>query len=190
MLFQHKALNRASDDCSELLFIRVSRYTRHWSESFLMAPVIVLAITLVLARLLGKWRFASLNSWPAATRVGLAVMFCFTAIAHFNAMRSDLANMVPPWVPNPPLMVLLTGICELAGAIGLLIPKTRRVAAVALVLFLIAVFPANVHAAQAGVTIRGEPVTSLLPRTLMQLLFITLVFWSGIVAGSPATSRR
>ena len=147
-----------------------------------MAPLIVLTITLVLTRLLGKWRVASLDSWPAATRVGLAVMFCFTAVAHFNAMRTDLANMVPSWVPNPKLVVLLTGICEVAGAIGLLIPQTRRAAAVALVLFLIAVFPANVHAAQAGVTLRGEPVTPLLPRTLIQLLFIALTSWSGFFA--------
>ncbi len=147
-----------------------------------MAPLIVLAIALILARILGAWRVASLNSWPAAVRVGLAVMFCFTAVAHFNAMRVDLANMVPPWVPNPRLVVFLTGICEVAGAIGLIIPKTRRVAAVALVLFLIAVFPANVHAAQAGITLRGEPVTPLLPRTLMQLLFIALTFWSGFIA--------
>src|SRR5438876_193162 len=83
-------------------------------------------------------------------RVGLAVMFVFTAIAHFNAMRADLVKMVPPWVPAPGLMVTFTGLCEIAGAVGLLIPATRPLAAVALIVFLLAVLPANVHAARAG----------------------------------------
>ncbi|HEX6202039.1 MAG TPA: hypothetical protein VF100_03480, partial [Thermoanaerobaculia bacterium] len=54
-----------------------------------------------------------------------------------------------------------------------------RAAAVGLILFLVAVFPANVHAAREGVLLRGEPATPLLPRTLLQLLFIGLVWWAG-----------
>lgn len=147
-----------------------------------MIPLIVLAVAAVVFRLLGRWRANALDSWPAAVRAGLAVMFVFTAVAHFNEMRHDLARMVPPWVPDPELAVLLTGVCEIAGAAGLLIPKTRRIAAVTLVLFLIAVFPANVHAAQAGVEIGGRTATPLVPRLLMQLLFIGLTGWSGFVA--------
>lgn len=146
-----------------------------------MAPLIVLIVAMLVFRLLGKW-WAALGSWPAAVRAGLAVMFAFTAMAHFNEMRHQLAEMLPPWVPNPEFVVLFTGVCELAGAVGLLIPKTRRAAAVALVLFLIAVFPANVHAAQEGVLLRGQPATPLIPRLLMQLLFIGLTWWSGFVA--------
>ena len=146
-----------------------------------MAPLIVLAVATLVFRLIGKW-VAFLNSWPAAVRVGLAAMFAFTAMAHFNDMRHQLAEMLPPWVPNPELVIIFTGLCELAGAIGLLIPKTRRAAAVALVLFLIAVFPANVHAAQEGVLLRGQPATPLVPRALMQILFIGLTWWSGFIA--------
>jgi uncharacterized membrane protein len=113
-----------------------------------MAPLIVLIVATLVFRLLGRWWVAALGSWPAAVRAGLAVMFAFTAMAHFNEMRHQLAEMLPSWVPNAGFVILFTGLCELAGAIGLLIPKTRRAAAVALVLFLIAVFPANVHAAQ------------------------------------------
>src|SRR5688500_12518842 len=107
-----------------------------------MAPLIVLIAVTILCRLIGRWRVASLDCWPAAVRAGLAAMFTFTAVAHFNEMRHELAEMVPDWVPNPEFVIVFTGFCELAGAIGLLIPKTRRPAAVALVLFLIAVFPA------------------------------------------------
>lgn len=147
-----------------------------------MVPLIVLAVVTMLARLLGRLGAASLRDWAAATRVGLAVMFCFTAAAHFNSMRADLVRMVPPMVPNPELMVTFTGVCEILGAIGLLVPRARWVAAVALILFLIAVLPANIHAAQSGVTLRGAPATPLIPRIALQAVFIALVWWSGVRA--------
>ena len=107
-------------------------------------------------------------------------MLCFTAAAHFNSMRTDLIAMVPPWVPNPGFMVTFTGMCEILGAIGLLLPPTRRVAAVGLIMFLLAVLPANIHAAQAGVTLRGAPPTPLWPRVALQALFIALIWWAGV----------
>ena len=144
-----------------------------------MAPLIVLVSASLLARLAGRLGVRALDAWPAALRVGIAVMFGFTAPAHFTAMRADLVRMVPPWVPNPELMVAFTGVCEILGAVGLLVPATRRAAAVALIAFLVAVLPANIHAAQAGVTLRGTPPTPLVPRVALQLLFIALVWWTG-----------
>ena len=145
-----------------------------------MVPLIVLVAVTLLARLAGRLGIRPLQNWPAATRAGLAVMFCFTAAAHFNSMRADMIRMVPPSVPYPELMVTFTGICEILGAIGLLLQQTRRVAAVALIVFLIAVLPANIHAAQSEITLRGAPATPLVPRIALQLLFIVLVWWSGI----------
>jgi uncharacterized membrane protein len=118
-------------------------------------------------------------NWEAAIRIGLAVKLLFTAAAHLNSMRRDLIRMVPPAVPNPALMVTLTGISEVLGAFGLLVPRTRRVAAAALIVFLIAVLPANVHAAREELTIGGAAATALWPRVALQLLFIGLVWWSG-----------
>lgn len=148
-----------------------------------MAPLIVLVVTALLARLAGRFGMRALDGWPAAVRAGLAVMLFVTASAHFNGMRADLVRMVPPSIPNPELMITFTGICEILGAIGLLVPQTRRIAAVALILFLIAVLPANIHAARAQLTLSGAPVTPLWPRVLLQALFIALVWWSGIHAG-------
>ena len=145
-----------------------------------MAPLIVLVAATLLARLVGRFGTQPLQQWSAATRVGLAVMFCFTASAHFNSMRAELVRMVPPTIPNPELMVTFTGVCEVLGAVGLLIPRTRRVAAVALIVFLIAVLPANIHAARTALTLNGAPVTPLAPRVALQLVFIWLVWWSGI----------
>ena len=145
-----------------------------------MAPLVVLVVVIFVARVIGQLGVAHLRDWAASTRVGLAVMLCFTAAAHFNSMRPDMVAMVPPFVPNPEFMVTFTGICEILGAIGLLVPRTRRIAAVALIVFLLAVLPANVHAAQAGVTLRGAPATPIIPRVALQVLFIGLLWWSGV----------
>jgi uncharacterized membrane protein len=145
-----------------------------------MATFIVLVVATLVTRLLGQLGLPTGRDWAAATRVGLAVMFCFTAAAHFNTLRADLVRMVPPWIPAPELTVTLTGICEILGAVCLLVPRTRRIAAIALILFLIAVLPANIHAATTGVTLRGEPVTPLVPRIALQALLISLVWWSGM----------
>jgi uncharacterized membrane protein len=147
-----------------------------------MAPLIVFVVVTLLARLIGYLGVGPLRDWAACTRVGLAVMFCFTAAAHFNSMRSDMIAMVPPGVPDPEFMVTFTGVCEILGAVGLLVPRTRRIAAVALIVFLLAVLPANIHAAQAGVTLRGAPATPIVPRVALQALFIALLWWSGVQA--------
>lgn len=145
-----------------------------------MAPLIVLVVAALLARSIGLLGVAHLRDWAASTRVGLAVMLCFTAAAHFNSMRPDMVAMVPPSVPNPELMVTFTGICEILGAVGLLVPRTRRLAAIALIVFMLAVLPANIHAAQAGLTLRGAPPTPIFPRVALQVLFIGLLWWSGV----------
>lgn len=145
-----------------------------------MTPLVVLATVALIARGLGAWRFESLRSWPAAVRAGLAVMFCFTATAHFSDLRDDLIRMVPPWVPAPELAVTWTGVCEVLGGIGLLIPSTRRLAAGALIVFLLAVLPANIHASNIGATLGGAPVTPLWPRVGIQVVFVALLWWSGV----------
>ena len=147
-----------------------------------MAPLLVLVAATLLARAIGQFAAGSRPEWAAATRVGLAVMFCFTAAAHFNSMRADMIAMVPPSVPNPELMVTFTGICEILGAIGLLLPLTRRLAAVALIVMLMAILPANIHAARAGVALRGAPPTPVFPRVALQGLFIGLLWWSSVRA--------
>ena len=149
-----------------------------------MIVLAVLVVTALLARLIGAIGVAPLDSWPDAVRVGLSAMFLFTAVAHFNAMRHELARMMPPSIPHPLAVVYFTGACEVAGAIGLLLPATRMFAAAALIVFLLAVLPANIHAARAGVTLRGQPATPLAARIPMQALFIGLTWWTGMLHAS------
>ena len=105
-------------------------------------------------------------------------MLVFTGISHFTFMKEDFVRMMPPSIPWPGAMVYFTGICEIAGAVGLLLPEFRRAAAYALIAFFLTVLPANIHAARAGVTLRGKPATNLWLRIPMQGLFIAIAFWS------------
>ncbi len=143
-----------------------------------MTVLIVLLVSLFLFRGIGALGLEAFASWPAATRYALAVMLLFTGSAHFTSMKEDLIRMVPSWVPRPRAVVFITSICEVLGAIGLLLPAVQRVSGIALIVFLVAVFPANVRAARAGVTLRGKPATPLWLRTPMQILLIALIWWS------------
>jgi len=141
-----------------------------------MIVLAVLAVSLVLFRGLGALGIKSMSSWIGALRYALAVMFLFTASAHFSSMKEDLIRMVPPWVPYPKEVVYFTGVCEILGAVALLIPRLRRAAALALIVFLLAVLPANIHAARNQTTLGGRPATPLWLRVPMQVLFIGLAW--------------
>jgi len=143
-----------------------------------MIPFCVMLAAILVARGIGALGVDPLGEWQAATRVGLAVMFLFTGAAHFTRTRADLIRMVPPGLPNPAALVTLTGIAELAGAVGLLVPGLARWAAYGFIAFLFAVYPANAYAAQSGYTIGGRPHTPFVLRLLLQVVWIWLLWWS------------
>lgn len=146
-----------------------------------MVPFIVLVISTLLLRIIGAAGVDLLNSWTWCLRGGLALMFLFTASAHWGKRRGDLIAMVPSVFPRPELMVSATGVFEILGAAGLLIPAIAPLAAACLAMLLIALFPANIRAAREGLTIGGRPTTALPLRTLLQLVFLAAV----LVAGFP-----
>jgi uncharacterized membrane protein len=146
-----------------------------------MAVLIVLFGSWLLLRGIGALGVTALATWHDSVRYALAIMFVFTGSAHFNKMRHELARMVPPLFPHPMLIVSITGVCELLGAVGLLIPRLRNLAGVCLILLLVGMFPANINAALKGVTLRGKPATPLWLRTPMQVLFVGLIWWASRV---------
>ena len=80
-------------------------------------------------------------------RVGLALLFVGAGALH--CIEPEIfARIVPPALPAPRLLVLLSGAAEVAGGLGLLRPATRRGAAWGLLALLVAVFPANVYMVQ------------------------------------------
>lgn len=74
----------------------------------------------------------------------VSALFVSAGIMHFVIPRS-YAGIMPLWVPFPMTMVYLSGVLEIAGGLGILMPATRRLAGAGLIALLIAVFPANVH---------------------------------------------
>lgn len=145
-----------------------------------MAPLIVLVAGTLLFRLAGRLGLRALESWRDAARAALAIMFLFTASAHFTPMKHDLAAMIPaPFTGSLPI-IYATGLLEIAGAIGILLPRTRRLAGIGLILLMLALFPANVSAARRGVTLRAEPPTPLVLRAPLQLFFIAAIWWTAI----------
>ena len=132
-------------------------------------------ITWVLAWLAGVVGLLPVLADPVkALRASLAAMFAFTAVSHFvQQTRADLLRMVPPALPWPEFFVTLTGLLELAGAIGLVWGGPwHRTAAIALALLLVAMFPANAYAARAGLVIGDRRAMSLGPRAAIQLYWI------------------
>jgi len=143
-----------------------------------MLVLIVLLVAWLVFRAIGAAGVQLLASWQDSARYALAVMFVFTATAHFNKMKHDLARMIPSCFSRPLLIVYITGVLELLGEAGLVLPQFRRLAGICLIALLIGMFVANVNAAQKGVTLRGKPPTPLWLRTPMQALFIGLLWWS------------
>jgi uncharacterized membrane protein len=137
-----------------------------------MIPLIVLALLAVAFSLAGRLGVPFAWGWWTSLRMALAGMFFLTASAHWGKRRSDLVRMVPPVFPKPELLVTLTGILEVMGAIGLLLPSTARLAAFSLCLLLLCLFPANFRAAREKLTIGGRPVPALLPRAAIQVVFV------------------
>ncbi|WP_168582724.1 DoxX family protein [Gephyromycinifex aptenodytis] len=141
-----------------------------------MAPLIVLLTVTALARAIGACDVEYVASWPEALAVGLSAMFIVTAVAHFDpTRRPGLISIVPPVIPAPGLWVSLTGVLELMGAAGLLVPAghgpVRALAAWCLAALLVAMFPANVYAATAKRS-PTAPHTPLVPRTAIQGVFL------------------
>ena len=113
----------------------------------------------------------------AAIATGLT--FIFTGASHFF-IPDKFMEIMPPFIPAPLLMIYASGIFEILGGIGLIIPRTRRAAALSLILLLIAVFPANIYTAWNNVQLGGfmsHPVYQWL-RLPMQIVLIWWVWWT------------
>jgi uncharacterized membrane protein len=123
----------------------------------------------------------------AASRLAIAALFVAAGALHFVIPRS-YAAIVPPAFPAPLLLVYVSGVCEVLGGAGVLIPRTRRWAAIGLVALLAAVFPANVQMLLNAVA-AGKPawqIVLLTQRLPLQLVLMYFVWWA---AGRRAANR-
>jgi len=107
-----------------------------------------------------------------------ALLFATSGVMHFLTTAA-FASIVPPYVPDARLVVYVSGLAEIAGAVGLLIPKLRLWAGRALILLLICVFPANLYMAAAHIQMPGHtiPQWALWARLPLQAVLIYWVWW-------------
>lgn len=147
-----------------------------------MIPLCLLIASFIAFLLLGREGVVYFHGWQHALRAALGAMFLLTASAHWGKRRADLIAMVPRTFPQPALLVTLTGILETIGAIALQIPKLAFFTATGLFLMLIALFPANIYAARHRLKIAGQPVPSLLSRTIIQIIFLVALWFAGVPA--------
>lgn len=115
-----------------------------------------------------------------ALRVLAAIAFVGAGANHFLNPGPYL-GIIPPQLPRPDLLNWISGAAEIAGGVGLLIPRLRRAAAIGLLLLLVAVFPANIYAAMRG-SMPGVDVSplALWIRLPFQAVFLAWVWWVGI----------
>ena len=148
-----------------------------------MKPLIVLlsvfSISLLVLKLIrGNYEFT------LSGRIAMSVMLLFTAVAHF-AFTKGMAMMLPDFIPYKTETVYLTGIIEIAAAIGLFIPSFRLITAWLLIAFFMLILPANIYSAikqidyQKG-TFDGNGLTYLWFRIPLQILFIVWTYLSAI----------
>lgn len=122
-------------------------------------------------------------------RAALALAYLAAGILHLS-IPAPFIRIVPGWVPAPALVVALTGVAEIAGAAGLMLPRFRRAAAIGLALYALCVWPANFHHAVIDLG-RGSglPLAYHLPRLLLQPVIIWWALWAGGVTGWPFSRR-
>jgi uncharacterized membrane protein len=116
---------------------------------------------------------------PILKRVALVLVFLWFTIggvAHFVLTEAEM-RIVPPFIPWPRAAVLVSGAFELLGAVGILIPVTRRAAGVGLFLLTIAVTPANIYMLQHAEAF-GVARWALIVRLPFQVALLAMILWS------------
>jgi uncharacterized membrane protein len=114
----------------------------------------------------------------------LALFFVAAGLNHFLNPAPYL-SMMPPYLPCPRALNIISGSAEIAGGVGILFPALRRMAGWGLVILLVAVFPANLNVALHGW--KGENIAAwiLWARLPFQPLIMALVYWACVARRAP-----
>lgn len=121
----------------------------------------------------------------------LAVIYFTVGVIHLRSPDAFLPIM-PDWVPSPRNVVLATGVAEIAGAVGLIVPRLRWMAGVGLAAYAVAVFPANIKHAIEGVKIGGTALGWSYhgPRLAFQPVFVWWALFAGSVIDWPFRKQQ
>ncbi len=146
-----------------------------------MAPLFILLGTFGILYLVNKILLGERFSVSLLGRIAMSAMLVATGISHFTSPEPMIA-MMPEFLPWKLELVYFTGVCELAAAVGLLWEKTARLTAVMLIVFFVAILPANILGSLRSVEFSGMQYGPwyLLFRIPLQLFFIWWVWYFGI----------
>jgi uncharacterized membrane protein len=105
--------------------------------------------------------------------------FTFAGVMHFVKPEPFVA-IVPKWMPGAYALVYVSGVFEILGGIGALVPQTRAYAGLGLAALLIAVFPANVYMALHQIPFGDKPMppVALVVRLFLQPVLLAWVLWT------------
>ena len=116
--------------------------------------------------------------------VGFVFLWFFVGgIAHFVATDAEM-RIVPPYIPWPRAVVLISGVFELLGAVGLLLWQSRRAAGVGLFLLTIAVTPVHIYMLQLPELFPSVPIWALWLRLPIQVALLVLIARCTFAAGA------
>jgi len=117
----------------------------------------------------------------------LALFFLIAGIMHFVQDDAFVA-IVPPLLPFPKFIVWVTGVMELILAVGLILPKYRKISGLLFAPYLLAVLPANIYMAMANIPLGDMTAspTMLWVRVALQFPFIALILWASGNMGRKA----
>lgn len=130
------------------------------------------------------------TSLRTVARIVLALAFLAAGVLHL-AVPGPFLGITPDWVPFPEQTIVLTGLTEIAGSVGLMIPRLRSAAGIGLAIYAVCVFPANIRHAIDDL----GSVTPLLgwayhgPRLLFQPVIVWWALWAGTVINGPFSRR-
>ena len=145
----------------------------------LIVLIAAFLLSLVTLRIIKKdWRF------PLAGRIAMGAMLLLTGVGHF-IFPEGMALMLPDFIPFKMAIIYVTGVIEMAAAIGLLIPRLQKLTAWLLIIFLVSIFPSNIYAVIHHVNLQtatydGSGLDYLWFRIPLQLLLIGWVYYFGI----------
>jgi uncharacterized membrane protein len=128
-------------------------------------------------------------STPKKIALALAAIFYIGAGVLDFIKPEPYLKLMPPYIPWHEAMVQISGVCEILGGLGILIPRTRRAAAWGLVALLIAIFPANVYMATNPIEAGAASVAPFIRwgRLPLQALLILWILWCTKATYSAAT---
>lgn len=114
----------------------------------------------------------------------IGIGFIIAGINHF--LNPDFYTAImPPYLPYHLELVYISGVFEVLGGIGIMIPRVQKWAGWGLILLLIAVFPANLHMALNPEQFETIPTIALYLRLPLQFVLIAWIYWAMQTGDSP-----